>query len=688
MSNGMEPMLEMYIYESNQLIDRLEQVLMTSENTQEMDEAIDEIFRIMHTLKGNSMMMMFEDIAEIAHAVEDLFDYVRQVKDSINDFTSMIDLVLESLDFIKIEIGKVEAGEIPDGKSKDRVLVIKEYLESLKFMNPNVEKETTSKTVKNQKFYIGPVKSEAAGNEQGSESEFRYFEAVIFFEDGCEMENVRAFTIAHNIKEMSEDTVYYPEDIVENDGTIQIIREEGFHILFRTKKSKEDVDVYFESVAFMKSVDLNEIDSEQYNTLLSNPSDQPTEPKVAKKPALKEAKDSPPVSFKKGLGKFISVGVNKVDVLMDLVGELVVSESMVTNHPEVMKMQHEGFDKAKRQHRLIIKELQDVVMSIRMVPLELTFQKMNRIVRDISKKVEKDVKLEIVGAETEVDKSIIEHIGDPLMHVIRNSMDHGIESPSEREASGKDPTGSIRLEANQSGGYVYIRVRDDGRGIDCGRVLNKAQRLGLLTKDPEEYLEKEVYSFMFNPGFSTNDEVTEYSGRGVGLDVVVSNIETIGGNIAVESDIGEGTEFTFKIPLTLAIIEGMLMQVGESKFSVPITSIKESMSVQEKEVIKDPDGREMIMIRGVAYPITRLHKKFGIETRIKDISKGILIMIENEGNTAVLLADSILGEQQLVVKGMSKLLNKVQGVSGCALLGDGSITMILDPAGLVSSERG
>jgi len=688
MSTGNEPMLEMYVYESNQLIDRLEQVLMASEDSDDMDAAIDEIFRIMHTIKGNSMMMMFEDIAEIAHAVEDMFDYIRKVKDSIDDFTSIIDLVLESMDFIKEEIAKVEAGETPDGDSADRVVVIKEYLESLKFMNPNVEKDATQKAIKNQKFYIGPTKSENAQKKETSKIEAHYYEAIIFFEDGCEMENVRAFTIAHNVKEMSEDAVFYPEDIVENDETIQMIRDNGFKIIFRTIQDRADIDAYFETVAFLKELELKEIDSDVYNAYLSEP-DEKTEKKEAKKVKKKKVKEpTGNVQFKKGLGKFISVGVNKVDILMDLVGELVVSESMVTNHPEVIKMQHEGFEKAKRQHRLIIKEIQDNVMSIRMVPLELTFQKMNRIVRDISNKVDKDVNLEIIGADTEVDKSIIEHIGDPLMHIIRNSMDHGIEIPEEREACGKKPTGSIRLEANQSGGYVYIRVKDDGRGIDPERILSKAERLGLLTKEREDYLEKEVYSFMFNPGFSTNDEVTEFSGRGVGLDVVVQNLETIGGNVAVDSTVGEGTEFTFKIPLTLAIIEGMLMQVGESKFSVPITSIKESMNVKEKDVIKDPDGREMIMIRGVAYPIMRLHRRFGIDTPIQNISEGILIMIENEGNTAVMLADSILGEQQLVVKGMSKLLNKVNGVSGCALLGDGSITMILDPAGLVNTERG
>lgn len=618
------------------------------------------------------------------------------MKDSIDDYSSIIDLVLESMDFIKSEIEKIDAGEVPDGKSDEKVMTINEYLESLKFMNPKIEGSNSSKTVKNQKFYIGAVKSDETMITSTSE-EARYFEAIIKFEDGCEMENVRAFTIAHNIKEMSEDTVYFPTDIVENDETIQVIKDNGFKILFRTKKSKDEIDEYFESVAFLKELSVTEIDSDTYNNSLMDTEEKHEDIKnknvVPKKDSSKKQKpknkEEPNISMSgKSLGKFISVGVNKVDVLMDLVGELVVSESMVTNHPEVTKLQHEGFEKSKRQHRLIIKEIQDIVMSIRMVPLELTFQKMNRIVRDVAKKVEKQVDLEIIGADTEVDKSIIEHIGDPLMHIIRNSLDHGIESPEERIACGKDPKGSIKLEASQSGGYVYIRVKDDGRGIDCNRILSKAERLGLLTKSVDEYLEKEVYSFMFNAGFSTNEEVTEYSGRGVGLDVVVKNLETIGGNVTVDSTVGVGTEFTFKIPLTLAIIEGMLMQVGESKFSVPITSIKESMNITEKEVFKDPDNHEMVMIRGVAYPIMRLHKKFGIKTDITNISQGILVMIENEGNTAVVLADSILGEQQLVVKGIPKLLNKVIGISGCALLGDGSITMILDPAGLVNGERG
>jgi len=247
---------------------------------------------------------------------------------------------------------------------------------------------------------------------------------------------------------------------------------------------------------------------------------------------------------------------------------------------------------------------------------------------------------------------------------------------------GKSPQGVVRLDARQAGGFVYITIRDDGKGLDPDSILDKAEGQGLLTKPRKDYLDKEAYQFIFAPGFSTKDKVTEYSGRGVGLDVVTRNLQTIGGAVSLDSQPGQGSEFVFKIPLSLAILEGMLMQVGKSTFAVPITSIRESLSVKENQVIRDTDGNEMILIRGQAYPIQRLHSLFGLQTQTLSISEGILIQIENEQDSVLLFADAILGEQQLVVKPLSNYLKPVKGLGGCALLGDGRICLILDPAGM------
>ncbi len=690
-----EPMLEMYIFETGQLLDRLENILMNSEDRRDLDPTISEIFRVMHTIKGNSMMMMFEDIGILAHAVEDLFDYVRKVKDSVKDFSAMVDLVLEALDFMKKELQKIEAGHSPDGKATDLVETIHDYLDSLKFVNPTVVKEPVPKTVNDQKYYVQP--SGAGGGVSGADEKqkLQFYQAIIKFDEGCEMENVRAYSVVHNLKALTETIEHIPQNIVDGDESIAEIQKNGFEMLIQSRESAGTLKTFFESVAFLREVSFKTIEEvtlierleeveETVATVKSN-----TPPK--KERESNKAKDievEAPASSGKGIGNFINVGVNKVDALMDLIGELVVSESMVSNNPDIQGMVLNNLEKSSRQHRMIIKELQDVIMSIRMVPLELTFQKMNRIVRDMSKKMEKDVRLDIVGADTEVDKSVIEHIGDPLMHIIRNSIDHGIETAEDRIDQGKQPQGTVLLEARQSGGFVYISIKDDGKGLDPEYILDKAERQGLLVKPKKDYLDKEAFQFIFAPGFSTKETITEYSGRGVGLDVVTRNLQTIGGVVTLDSQPGQGSEFTFKIPLSLAILEGMLMQVGTSTFAVPITSIRESLSVGDQEIIRDPSGNEMIMIRGQAHPILRLHQTYDLVTPVKSIHEGILILIENEEDSVLLFADAILGEQQLVVKPLPKYLDSVNGLGGCALLGDGKICLILDPSGMVQMERG
>lgn len=690
-----EPMLEMYLFETGQLLDRLENILMSSEDQKDLDATMNEIFRVMHTIKGNSMMMLFEEIGSLAHAVEDLFDFVRKVKDSVTDFSTVVDLVLESLDFMKKELHKIETGKKPDGVATELRESIHAYLESLKFCNPSVEKKPVPKTVNEQKYYIQPSDTSSGHKVKSIDEPEQAYQVVIFFEDGCEMENVRAFSIVHNLKAMVSTLEHYPKDIVENDDAIDSIRKNGFEILFSTQLQEVELREFFEGTAFIKSLEIRCLELSDLSDRVRANSVKPTVEAPLRKASIEtevkkstEVEEAPVMSTGKGIGNFISVGVNKVDALMDLIGELVVSESMVANNPDIQGLVLNNFEKSSRQHRMIIKELQDVIMSIRMVPLELTFQKMNRIVRDMSKKMGKDVRLEITGAETEVDKSVIEHIGDPLMHIIRNSIDHGIETAEERIDQGKQPQGTVYLDARQAGGFVYISIEDDGKGLNPEAILDKAERLGLLTKPRKDYLDKEALAFIFAPGFSTKEVVTEYSGRGVGLDVVTRNLQTVGGVVTIDSQLGQGSEFVFKIPLSLAILEGMLMQVGSSTFAVPITSIRESLSVKNSDIIHDPKGNEMIMIRGEAHPILRLHQTYDLNTQVTQLDDGILILIENEEESVLLFADAILGEQQLVVKPLPKYLDKVDGLGGCALLGDGKICLILDPAGMIQMERG
>jgi two-component system chemotaxis sensor kinase CheA len=309
---------------------------------------------------------------------------------------------------------------------------------------------------------------------------------------------------------------------------------------------------------------------------------------------------------------------------------------------------------------------------------------------NMSKKLEKEVRLELIGEETEVDKNIIDHISDPLMHLIRNSIDHGIEKSEERKAKNKPEFGTITLEAKNTGGDVLIIVKDDGRGLNKESILSKARKNGLVGKTERELTDKEIYSLILMAGFSTKEEVTEYSGRGVGMDVVNKNIDAIGGTVSIDSIEGEGTEITLKIPLTLAIIDSMTIKTGESLFSVPITSIRESFKARNEDIIIDSEGNEMIMIRGQCYAAVRLYELYKINTEVKNITDGIMLMVENNGDALCIFADEIIGEQEVVIKalpGYIRNLKKVRGLSGCTLLGDGSISLILDVGDLTASLK-
>ncbi|MCX8131659.1 MAG: chemotaxis protein CheA [Clostridia bacterium] len=684
-SYSREPMLEMFIFETYQLLEQLEQSIINSEKNGGFHSSINEIFRIMHTIKGSSAMMLFNNIAATAHAIEDLFYYLREEKPDKVDYSRLSDIVLEGVDFIKCETAKIDSGLNADGNSEELINVIKAYLTNLRIENNSPSKgNENNNSNSEQKFYISPERTMISTS--GTSNKYK---AIIFFEDGCEMENIRAFTVVHNLKEIADELQFAPEDIMENDDSIEVIRQEGFKVVFNTGKSFDEVRDILQQTIFLRDLDLvcleeNNTDRPEARVKREINLDKPVDEFIDKDRSKEIQKENTSTSSKQGI---ISVNITKLDKLMDLVGELVISEAMVTGNPDLKGLQLDNFYKSARQLHKITSELQDIVMSIRMVPLSMTFQKMNRIVRDMSKKLNKDVELEIIGEETEVDKNIIESISDPLMHLIRNSIDHGIESAVDRLEKGKPEAGKVTLEAKSAGGDVWIIVKDDGRGLNKEKILKKALENGLVYKPESELTDREIYSFIFLPGFSTKEKVTEFSGRGVGMDVVTKNIEKVGGTVLVDSKPDTGTTISIKIPLTLAIIDGMTIKVGNSRYTVPMTSIKESMRVTERDVITDPDGNEMILIRGQCHPILRLHEIYKVKTDTLKIHEGIIMMVEDEDKSICIFADELLGEQQVVVKALPSYLKKVGGIAGCTLLGDGSISLILDVVGLMGVDR-
>ncbi len=686
---GNEPMLEMYIFETGQNLELIESIVLSSEKSGNYsEEDINEIFRNMHTIKGSSAMMLFSNISALAHSIEDLFYFLREKKPVVVDYLCLSDLVLQGLDFIKTELEKIKAGNEADGDCSELVDANKELLAQLKQHNPQDGTSLNITCEENKQAYY--ITSEKPKPE---ENEGNVFKATILFEDGCEMENIRAYTIINNLRDLAEKLYYIPEDIIESDDTVRVIRSEGFKVYVKIRKTYEEMHEILMRTVFLKDMELVQLEDDSELNVLLRPQNVELNGGTIKLSEVKvpHVKEQVERDFQSpATQSIISVNVNKLDMLMDLVGEMVIAEAMVTQNPDLKGLELDNFYKAARQLHKITSELQDTVMSIRMVPLATTFQKMHRIVRDMSKKLNKEVVLELIGEETEVDKNIIEHISDPLMHLVRNSIDHGIETPEERLSKGKEKEGCVTLEAKNSGSDVLIIIRDDGKGLNKEKILKRAKENGLLIKAEEEMTEKEIYNLIFLPGFSTKDNISEFSGRGVGMDVVIKNIETIGGSVSVDSVMDEGTVITLKIPLTLAIIDGMNIRVGNSCYTVPTTAIKESFRPKDDEIICDPDGNEMIMVRGECYPIIRLHKVFDVKSYIENFSNGILIMVEQDERSLCIFADELIGQQQVVVKAMPgyiKDMVKVGGLAGCTLLGDGSISLILDISGLMNVSK-
>jgi two-component system, chemotaxis family, sensor kinase CheA len=696
--NTHEPMLDLFIFETTQLIQQLEQIIIACDNSEEFSLThINEIFRIMHTIKGSSAMMLFNNISSLAHSMEDIFFFLREEKPQGIDNSALTDLVLDSLDFIKIELLKMQNGDEVDGNASEQIHDLQSFLTRINNQDPKEFKiKQKFYEQEQQQYYITKLKSEEPYL-------LNNFQATIHFEVDCGMENLRAFGVTTDLSGIVEEFCYVPEDI-DDEESIHVIREKGFLLYLKTNYSFEDIHQLLSKTVFLKNLELIQLDNDELfrqfnreNRVNQEDKDNwhPNRNKPVQIPVLngqgqKEAserenleRESTSTTVQQS---FISVSVEKLDALMDLVGELVIAEAMVAQNPDIIGRDLPSFQKAERQLHKITNEIQDMVMSVRMVPLTATFQKMNRTVRDMCKKLNKEVQLKLVGEETEVDKNIIEHISDPLMHLIRNSIDHGIEFSEVREARGKPKVGTVTLEAGNAGSDVLIRIRDDGEGFNKERILAKARENNLLTKPENEMSEKEIYNLIFLPGFSTNDVVTEFSGRGVGMDVVNRNIEAVGGSIIVDSVADQGTTITLKIPLTLAIIDGMNIRVGNSRYTIPINTIRESFRPREQDIITDPDNNEMIMVRGECYPLLRLHELYRVKTEVRDLTQGILIMVEHNNQTLCIFGDELIGQQQVVVKALPayiKKTKKIVGLAGCTLLGDGGISLILDVSSLI-----
>lgn len=680
MSND-DSMLEVYIYENQQLLDNLEGIMLSAEKDKFLAAAqVNEVFRIMHTIKGSSSMMEYNNLFQISNAVEDLFSIIRDDSGRVGDWEKIFDLVLNASDFIKAEMAKLSAGQSPDGDPSALAAEIHAHIKVL-----SEGRDTAAQPAPPQAAASAApaAPAEAPSGAEAENGSSPFYKIKLSFDPECKMENVRAFGVVQALSGSCSKIAHIPEDINDNAAAAQIAAN-GFVLYVQSSANPDSLKKTVEETLFLHTYSLIPIEEDNPELPAA------LRPARAKQQAAPSSK-APTASL--GLDSiakqnFISVNVNKLDSLLDLVGELVTTESMVVHNPDLENLQLNNFETAAHQLKSLTSELQDIVMSIRMLPVSNIFHKMQRIVRDMSKKVSKDINLVLIGEETEVDKNIIDSLSDPLMHLIRNAVDHGIEPAEERVRKGKPAAGQVTLEAQNTGGDVIITVSDDGGGLDRHRIIDKAIEKGLVNKAEKDITDKEAFSYIFLPGFSTNEEVTEYSGRGVGMDVVRRGIEKLGGSISVDSHPDQGTQFSIRIPLTLAIMDGMKLTVGPLSFIIPMPSIRESFIPDSSQVFHDPDGNEMIMLRGDCYPVLRLYDFFQIDTEATNLEDGILIMVETDTKTVCVFADELVGEQQVVVKPLPAFIKQcaanLRGIGGCTILGDGSISLIIDANSLLS----
>ncbi|EEX94797.1 signal transduction histidine kinase CheA [Vibrio orientalis CIP 102891 = ATCC 33934] len=672
MALDMEQLRKMFYEECRENLEVLEEVLLNLDLAHIEDESINTIFRAAHSIKGGAGTFNLLDISEFTHNVEAYLDLVRNQERTLT--ADSIDLLLKSGDCIHSMLEGHEQGTDVNLDLKQEVSQKLAELLGSDSSEPEVvdcESEDVLETSSNadQVWNISFAPHQDmffSGNDP-----LRILRELSELDDSCQI----------NI-----DTSALPE--------LQEIESELCFLSWHaTISGALDLDLIKEIFEWVEdecdlTIELSQPDIEQP----AEDSQQTTSPvttveNTETKPVPESAAKSTKVAKSDSSVSSIRVDIDKVDSLINLVGELVITQSMLTeigNDFSIDKLEKlkSGLDQLLQNS----KDLQENVLNIRMLPMSFAFSRFPRLVRDLSSRLEKQVDLQIKGEQTELDKTVLERIVDPLVHLVRNGIDHGIEQPEQRLENGKSEMGVIELNAYHQGGAIVIEIRDDGAGLNCDKLWNKALEKGVLSPDSrrEEYSDKQIMNLIFAPGFSTAEEVSDISGRGVGMDVVRRNIEELGGHIEVESELGKGSRFTISLPLTLAILDGQLVRVAGEVYVIPLLTIVESIQIDPQCIKLASGGIELYRLREENIPILRLQEELEMGSS-GGLDQRILCFVEAAGNRVGLLLDELLDQQQVVIKSLESNYSKVAGISGATILGDGSVSLIIDVQGLITN---
>lgn len=668
--------IDLFVEESREHLQELNTSLLTLEKDPDNNSVLNEIFRVAHTIKGMAGTMGFNLMATLTHHMEDVLEGLR--KGQLKVTTELVDVLFKCLDALEVYVENV----VQTSREGD-----KEYKEIIEFL---VKISTTNKSAQSSgKFKkIATQKKNEAGVDYGLkyniydkniietafQESLNVYEIYIELDKRCLLKAARAFIIFQVLEKHSE--------IMKSFPTVEDIEDEKFDFYFTvmiiTKESEEFFIKELNAVSEVRDVQVKPITQKIINNMALSTDD---DCEQKKKNDLKQRDDKEQkasASDKKRLSsKTVRVDIDRLDVLMNLVSELIIIKTRLDDIST--ENRNKDYDQTVESLERVTTSMHDAVMKVRMVPVESVFNRFPRMVRDISKELDKKIVLNMSGEDTELDRSVIDEIGDPLIHIIRNSGDHGIETPEERILKGKDSVGNIWLRAFHDGNNVVIEVEDDGKGINIEEVRKKILANGLESEESINGLsDEEIIQYLFQPSFSTSDEVTDISGRGVGLDVVKTKIETLGGNVELVSNYEKGSKTIVRIPLTLAIIQALLVMVGDEKYAIPLGSINEIYNINPKD-IQFVRNQEVTLLRDMVIPIIRLHNVLDIEAEENLDNKPLTCVVVKKGDKfSGLIVDSLIGQQEIVIKSLGKLLSSIRFIAGATILGDGNVALILD----------
>lgn len=658
-----------FFEEASEHLATLEESLLTLEQNPHDDELLNLIFRAAHSIKGSSGTFGFVDVSAFTHRVESLLERVRQGQ--IKTSPELIKTLLRATDVI----GSLLAAARSDQPAP---MVPDELLQALNAWNGN------------------PAQAESPASQPAPTSELTTFEVVFRPNPSLLRQGMDPALLLRDLASLGE-VVAVQADTSRLPALASLTPDEcylSWTVELATARSRDEVQTVFLFVEDGSEIVIKEASvvrpaapaavAPSPTASVATPTDsapapaaQPTPPAAPAARAARAASSARPVETSS-----IRVSVEKVDELINLVGELIIAQSMVNQAVDhIAVAAPASLQEALLAINRTMRDLHERVMSVRMLPLANVFRRFPRLVHDLADGMSKQCHVEIIGEDTELDKQMIEQIGDPLVHLVRNAIDHGIETPDVRTAAGKPTEGKIWLRAYHEGGSVVIEVADDGKGLDADRIRRKAVERGLIGAD-ERLSDEQIHQLIFAPGLSTAQTITDVSGRGVGMDVVKRNVESLNGSIAIESTRGVGSTFRVRLPLTLAILDGLSAGLGGQTYIVPLLSVVESFQPKATDLRTIAQRGEVVMVRGRPVPLLRLHQVFATETQITDPTKGLVVVVENQGRWLAILVDELLGQSQVVMKSLETNYEKVEGVSAATILGDGQVAFILDVAGL------